>query len=260
MSSFRIDKQYVTFETAEMWAVRAIGQLPGNAGADAGQLEKATIQRDILEKTWKEVGDKVRSITEGAKSDAESILSKARQTATDIIKEAEDNAVDIMEAARIEGYEQGKRDAEVSVEARKSAEAKELQKLTDSMEANYSKLLDSMSCDITSLVIEISKKIIGITLKETNQIFLNLVSGAIDQLKQAGYIMIHVCPEDYARYFEEETEEKLFDRTNAKITVIEEETYSSGDLVVESEVEVLDLSVFKQLGKIEKAFSNERNQ
>lgn len=260
MSSFRIDRQYVTFAAVEIHTVAADGPPPqaeraAGAGSPCGDMEE--YRRAILEKIQQEAEDKAKLILAGAEFKAELMLKKTRKTAAAIIREAQEKAGDVLDVAKREGYQQGQREAAVSAEKRKSEEAQQLLRMQDELQAKYAALVDNSRQDIIALVVEISKKIIGVKLMESDQVFTELVNGAMDKLKQAGYIMLHVCPEDYARYFGSETAENLLAGTDAKITVMEEEAYSRGDLVVESEGEVLDLSVFRQLKKVEEAFLNQ---
>ena len=263
MSSFRIDRQYVAFESVEMRSVNADGvsEQCKSITADSsnsGYLEEC--RHAILEKIQKEAEDKSQLILSGAESKADLILKKARGAASAIIKKSQDEATKILENAKLEGYQQGQKEAAISADARKREEAKELQQMLAGLRTSYDKLVDDAREDIISLVIDITKKIIGVKLKESDEVFIGLINEAIDKLKHAGCITIHVSPEDYARYFGNDAAEDLIDGNNTKIVIIEEGEYASGDLVVESEGEMFDLSICKQLKKVEKVFLDEGQQ
>jgi flagellar biosynthesis/type III secretory pathway protein FliH len=97
-----------------------------------------------------------------------------------------------------------------------------------------------------------SRKVIGINIRSRTK-FFRLVQDALERLKQTGSVVIRVSPEDYARYFGNGIRPEL-DAGEMKIAVAEEPEFKTGDLVVESEGEIVDLSVDGQLNRIEEAF------
>lgn len=255
MSSFRIDRQYVSFETAEIHPVRTDNQ-DKKVGEPSASSRTEYVQdnsSEIIEQKLREAESKAEQIVDKAQFEAELTMSKARKTASSIIKEAQEKAGELLESAKREGYKDGIREAQEAAAEQKLEDEAQFQELAEKLKASYLDLVDSMQGDIVSIVMDISRKIIGIKLQESDAVFMGLVSGAVDQLKQAESITIHVSPEDYVRYFQHSPVERLFDDSNAKVTVIEDESYSTGDLVVETECEVLDLSVSKQINKVEKA-------
>jgi flagellar assembly protein FliH len=174
-----------------------------------------------------------------------------------MIGEAKSGAEGIRASARAEGYASGRKDAEAEAVARKNEESKELQRMVEKLKGDYSGLVDGVENDLISLVIEITKKIIGVKLKESDKVFFGMVNDAIERLKRTGYLIIRISPEDYARYFGSDAADGNIETGEAKVVVIEEDGFSSGDLIIESEGEMLDLSINRQIEKVEKAFSEE---
>ena len=113
-----------------------------------------------------------------------------------------------------------------------------------------------MQDEIVALVMEIVRKIINVKLSQSDEVFLGLVQDALEHLKQTGSISIRVSPEDYARYFGRERGIPDLDAGEAKIAIVEEPDFSPGDLIVESEGEIIDLSIDRQVTQIENAFRN----
>ena len=263
MSSFRIDRQYVSFEAAEIHPIGFSGYKLRESSADVQSptpfnVEETEKQRqEIIRKAQKEAYEKSQLMLDRARAEAEEVVKKARLLAEEIIAEAEANGKEIKERAEKKGYSQGLKTAEDSANLIKSEEEIELQRMMDKLRGDYSKLVESLHGDVVSLSLEIVKKIIGIKLDSTDEIFIDLVKDAIGRLKQTGFITIHVGSDDYARYFGDELPEKYLNTGSAKIAVIEDEDFLPGDLVVESEGEVLDFSIRKQIEKIEKAFMGE---
>lgn len=260
MSTFRIDKQYVTIEKAEQKTVHVGARSTSNSGKLGSNTNNLRTDYDvakIISDVTKKAEEKALAIIKEAENKASHIISQAEESAEAIKKEAERISTEIKKRAQEEGYEAGKSEAEADIVKKLEDDKREFKRLTDKLLQNYSRTIDEARGDIISLVIDITKKILGIKLNESDKIFLDLVNNAIDELKNSSYIKIHVSPGDYERYFgKEQAGEKIKKVTSATISIDEEENFHEGDLVVESDGEVLDLSVFKQLDKIECAFVN----
>lgn len=254
MSSFRIDRQYVTFVTAEAHPVPRSAAPEAHASPEETLLDEARSRsQELLEQAEREASERTRQIIAEAEAQAKEKLRSAGAEAEKLLSGAKSEAEKIWEQARRDGNKEGLRQAEAEAGQRKKAEAEQLGALTEELRTQYAGLVDSMRPDVLSLVMEIVRKVIHVKLKESDEAFLALVNDAIERLRQSGAVMIRVGSEDYTRYFGREPAELLLNAGEAKLTVVEEESYAPGDLVVESEGEVLDLSVDRQLQRIEKA-------
>lgn len=260
MSSFRIDRQYVSFVSAETDSVLVSDEPDVKETAPPAPRENfdAAIQKgaEILEQARLEANVQGELILKQAQSEADAIIRKAKETAERFIQDADSRASVIQESAKKEGYSEGKRLAAEENTERKRTEAETFQLLEEKLRRNYENLVDGMQEDILALVMDIVRKVIQVKVKE-DKVILGFLENALEQLKQAGSLTIHVGLEDYARYFGEEGAEQYRIAENAKITIVEEESYNSGDLLVESEGEVLDYRIGKQLERIESAFQQE---
>lgn len=250
MSSFRIDRQYVSFQTAETHPVRATREAQKQkqepaAGPGAVGFDLSRIYNDIYERLRREHAEQ-----------AENMLSKAAEEAREIVEQAKEEAAEIRacaeaDAARLK--EELTAAAENAARERKSREERELLDMIFSLQKSYDDLVEGMKNDVVSLVMEIARKVIGIKLSQSDEVFMGLVKDALERLRQTGSVVIRVSPEDYARYFGNGPRPEL-ETGEMKITVAEEPEFKTGDLVVESEGEILDLSVDRQLDRIEEAF------
>ncbi|MGB4465296.1 MAG: FliH/SctL family protein [Eubacteriales bacterium] len=259
MSTFRIDKQYVTIERAEQKTVHVgVRSTAGSSKARGDDVFRKNYDAEkIISIVTKKAEERAEAIIEEAKKKASLKISQAEKQAKAIKKEAEKISVEIKKRAQEEGYAAGRSEAEADIAKKLESDKREFQRLTDELVQNYSRIIDEARGDVISLIIDITKKILEIKLNESDDVFLELVNNAIDELKNSSYIKIHVSPEDFERYFGKgQALEKIKKETSATISVDEEEDFHEGDLVVESDGEVLDLSVYKQLDKIECAFIN----
>lgn len=262
MSSFRIERQYVSFKTIETPNVHPVGQtFQGKRSGfsfDPDGDENCPMPSDgysaaVIESAQREAEKRANQILRWAENEAGEIVGSAKTEAGGIIEEAEKSAAAIKESARAEGYALGRQNAEAETVRRKGEEAKDLQRMVEKLKSDYSEILDDMQKDVMSLIIEITKKIINVKLKESDGVFIGLINDAVDRLKQARCLIIRVCPEDYARYFGSESAEHTINAGQAKVVVSEEDTFSSGDLIIESEGEMLNLSIGRQIGQVEAA-------
>lgn len=252
MSSFRIDRQYVSFQTAETQPVYAATQTQSVKKEVRDVAEPSGID---ISKLYNEIYE--RLLNEHAEQ-AESMLSRASAEAQEIVEKAKQQAEEMTSRARAEA-ERLKNEMTVTLESayreKISRERQELQNMELSLRSSYDSMIDGIQGEVIGLVMEIVRKVIGIKMSQTDEIFLGLVRDALERLKQTGSVVIRVGPEDYMRYFGGEDGPEL-DTGELKTTVVEEPDFSPGDLIVESEGEIIDLSVGRQLNQIEKAFQN----
>jgi flagellar biosynthesis/type III secretory pathway protein FliH len=257
MSSFRIDRQYVAFETAETQPVHATNKaqkaVPEITGDKSVEISK--LYNEIYEKLQHEHAEQ-----------AEYMLSKASDEAREIINKAKKQAEEITSLATADTRKM-KEELSARMEAedarRRSLSETAITELETRLRDDYTELIDGMRGKVVALVMEIVKKIIGIKLSESDEVFSGLIKDALERLKQTGSVLIRVGPEDFARYFGDTRSDdgngsilEALDNGEVKVTAVEEPNFSQGDLIVESEGEMIDLSINRQIGLIEDAFSN----
>jgi flagellar assembly protein FliH len=188
---------------------------------------------------------------------AELMLSRASEEARDIIENAKKQAAEIVALAKTEALNLRdglKAQAEREAAERKHLEEQELLRMESSLRCSYDALVDGIRGEAITLVMEIVRKIIGVKLAQSDEVFLGLVRDALERLRQTGSVVIRVSCEDYARYFGHEHAGQDLGAGETKVAIVEEQDFGTGDLIVESEGEVIDLSVGRQIAQIEKAF------
>jgi flagellar biosynthesis/type III secretory pathway protein FliH len=249
MSSFRIDRQYVSFETAETQPVRA--KTPQQAAA--ADEDKPSTGMDLAQ-LYNEIYERLRS--EHAEQ-AEYMLSKAADEAAEIVEKAKRQAEEILTRAQCEAArlrEELLKALEDDASQRQQREEEELTGLEAALRNDYFKLVEGMRGEIVALVMEIVKKIIAVRISQSDEVFMGLIGNALERLKQAGTVVIRVSPEDYQRYFGSSRADIGIDTGDVRISVAEDPGFTPGDLVVESEGEIVDLSINRQIDLIETAF------
>ncbi len=248
MSSFRIDRQYVYFEPAETQPVRAKPKADAPCapdGGDAAGVDMAKLYNEIYEKLRAEHAEQAEKMLSKASEEAQEIILKAKSQAEEIRAQAE------AEAERLR--EEIKTAAEAEAERRRLRDEEALAALESGLRNEYDKLVEGMRDEVVSLVMEIVRKVINVKIEQSDEVFMGLVENALERLKQAGSVVIRVSSEDYQRYFGASRADIGIDAGAVKVTVAEEPGFSPGDLVVESEGELVDLSIDRQLDVIDKA-------
>lgn len=251
MSSFRIDRQYVAFQTAEtepVFATNQVQQSPetyDETGGYDGDLSK--LYNEIYERLLDEHAEQAELMLSKASEESREIIEKAKKQAEEIISRAKEDASKFRKEI--------KEQIESEENKRKSLEQKELLRLETELRSSYDTLVGGLQDGVISLVMEIVRKVIGLRLSQSDEVFIALIRDALERLKQTGSVIIRVGPEDYARYFGHERAPNL-DTGETKVTVVEEPDFSPGDLIVESEGEIVDLSIDRQIRQIEDAFTN----
>lgn len=268
MSSFRIDRQYVSFISAETHSVFQPGQLAGAKALFADVPSACRTEQGgetdrrcaaILEQAERDAREKARIILENARSQADAAMAQAKQEADELLDGARARAAAVLDEAKQAGYAEGMRRARSDAEQAKAAAERELLRLEETLRSEYSGLVDGLRAEVISLVMDIVRKVINTKLCESDDVFLGLVNAALEQLKHSGTVLIHVCPEDYARYFGARPAAECVGGGKSDLLVVEEAEYMPGDLVLETEGELLDYSVSRQLDRLEHAFSQEGN-
>jgi flagellar biosynthesis/type III secretory pathway protein FliH len=250
MSSFRIDRQYVAFETAETQPVCAANAVKKTSPVkdDDMSADLSRLYNEIYEKLQREHAEQAELMLSRAAAEAEEITRKAREQAEEILRQAKREAEALKEELIAEM---------TAAEAERKIRAENaLSELEAQLRSDYEELVDGMRGKVVALVMEIVRKVIGIRMEESDEVFTNMVKDALDRLKQTGSVLIRVGPEDYARYLGAAGGSVLevLDTGETKITAVEEPNFSKGDLVVESEGEIVNLSINRQLELIENAF------
>lgn len=252
MSSFRIDRQYVSFQTVETQPVFATNQPqkagPGSDNSEVAGVDVSKLYDELYERLLAEHAEQAEQMLSKASDEAQAILEQARKDADQIVSLAKADAAALKENL-VNAFE-------ATAARRKSEEEKAVAGLESSLRNDYAKVIDGMHSEVVSLVMEIVRKVIRIKLSQSDEIFTGLIKEALESLKQKGLAVIHVSPGDYARYFGKTHEGTNIDTGEFKVTVIEEPGFENGDLVIESEGEMINLSIDRQIDQIEKAFLN----
>lgn len=253
-SSFRIERQYVTFASGEVPRT-AIEPTVTDALYEA-QLEAIRAQ---AQQTLEEAREQARRIAEEARMEAAEILEDARTQAAKITQDAHRQAEIECCTAREQGYAEGAAQAQEEAEQRHCAEAHVFSELLERLRGEYREMADSMEDDMIGLIVEIARKVLFLHLDREEAVMQTLVRETIAQIKDADTVEVHLSTQDYKRYFGDARSRALLQTEKTTVEFVEESTFAHGDCVVETADTVIDCGVTRQLDAVNRCFTEERD-
>lgn len=164
-----------------------------------------------------------------------------------LVSRAQQEAINIKDNAKIEGYQEGLKNAE-----------QDISNLTDAiitfMNAKE-KIYDEVAPKILEISMEVAKKIIKKEVETDKDFILGMIKEALEKLnKNEKQIVIKVSPEDkeYVKNNIDNLLEKL--QIEAKISVQQDIKLSMGSVIVETNNGLVDASIDTGLQIIEEMF------
>jgi flagellar biosynthesis/type III secretory pathway protein FliH len=194
---------------------------------------------------------------------AQRTIQNASEKAEEIIRDAYEKAAKIRESALQEGYNKGKSDAAAEI----SEFMQEQTNMTRSVFANLEKykgnLYGELQESLLQLSFDIAEKILNCELKRDDKVYEGIIIKAIQELKSAEKLVIHVSKAEYERFFKSGTEWLQGNTGGVPFEVICDNKLGEEGCILESGDEVLNASTHVQLGRIrhqleEKAETNAR--
>ena len=164
-----------------------------------------------------------------------------------LVSRAQQEAINIKDNAKIEGYQEGLKNAE-----------QDISNLTDAIITFMSakeKIYDEVAPKILEISMEVAKKIIKKEVETDKDIILGMIKEALEKLnKNEKQIVIKVSPEDkeYVKNNIDNLLEKL--QIEAKISVQQDIKLSMGSVIVETNNGLVDASIDTGLQIIEEMF------
>ena len=161
---------------------------------------------------------------------------------------ARDKAI-ALEAAKSQGYEEGRNTGYMELEEERKALAEDRKK----HEEEYAELLFELEPKFVRYITNIYEKVFQVDLSEEKNIVVNLLRNAMQKVEGSKNYIVHVSKEDYKFVYERKKE--LADAAMAEdviIDVVEDLTMKSGDALIETANGIFDCGVETQLTAIKK--------
>ncbi len=175
-------------------------------------------------------------ILEQARVQGETVKEKARQV-------AEEERAGILEAARREGYEEGRQKMLQEQEAMEAAFAEKERLLSEEFERKQSEL-EPMATDV---IVKLLESLTGVCLESRKGIVTYLVTKALSEADRSSSFLIKVSKEDL-----EEVKgaadglRSLFER-EVTLEVVQDALLKKGECMIETDSNIIDCSLGTQL-------------
>lgn len=220
---FRIDRAAVDFspDPARI-ALLEVKPTPAKQGGDDSNLSPA-------------------ELIERAKQDAVMIKQHALQEAEKIKKDAE-----------MDGYNEGRSQAEKDFSGRLNEEVEAFDQMVEHMQQEHLQTMQQANVAAAKLAITIAEKILHFELDRNDEAFLFLAQEAAESMT-GGKLVLRVNPEEYKRFF---ADGKTLSGIPAdrQLAIVEDARVERGGCVVESDERIVDAGIDKQLEKVTEAF------
>ncbi|UCZ51726.1 flagellar assembly protein FliH [Bacillus shivajii] len=195
-----------------------------------------------------------------AKQQAEELIEEAQleidakkkeiaEYENNIAKEAEVRFEKAKQAGEKEGYEAG------LIKGKQAYDQKivEAQKIIDQAKQDYiSKIGDSQS-DMLDLSLNIAEKIIGKTIDEDPDAFLQLVKEAVTEVREQEEVKIYVPPNCYERTLKNKREIKEIALNTRQLYIYPDASINEDSCIIETPFGKIDASIDSQLTEMKTA-------
>lgn len=209
---------------------------------DAEQHAFDRIQKSVHEK---------ENIIQQTKEDAEKIMQKAQKEASEILEEAQKTITKLKTEAHQEafnegkelGFQSGKEEIQLLVERLHSVVAETVRE--------RERILMHSETQVINLVLTMVGKIVKKLTADYKEIVVNNIKAALELLKGAMTIFIHVSPRDYNFAVSHKQELINMIEAQAEIKFIEDPTIEPGGVYIETDTGDIDATINSQLEELE---------
>ncbi|SFB84930.1 Flagellar assembly protein FliH [Brevinema andersonii] len=209
---------------------------------DAEQHAFDRIQKSVHEK---------ENIIQQSKEDAEKIMQQAQKEASEILEEAQKTITKLKTEAHQEaftegkelGFQSGKEEIQLLVERLHSVVAETVRE--------RERILMHSETQVINLVLTMVGKIVKKLTADYKEIVINNIKAALELLKGAMTIFIHVSPRDYNFAVSHKQELINMIEAQAEIKFIEDPTIEPGGVYIETDTGDIDATINSQLEELE---------
>ncbi len=166
-----------------------------------------------------------------------------------IISRAQEEAKTIKDAAKQEGYEDGI--------AKATSDLTEIKGKLSEFFKYKDEIFNEVAGCIYEIAVETAKKIIKKEIENDKDVTIEIIKGALEEVnKTENRITLKVMPQDVEIVRDKVPQMFKNEFTEAKISVIPDQTIKDGGVIVETSNGIIDATVETQISIIEKALTN----
>ena len=178
------------------------------------------------------------------------ILRAAAAKAERIAAEAKAAAEQLKQAARQEGYREGRELAQREMDAMIGAQAQDARRVFEQIEKYKLDLYEDLLNNVLTLSFDIAEKIINLHLKKDDTLYVGIAKAAIQALNASSKFALRVSRSEYDRFFGKGGQWLRDEIGCAPFEVICDPFLTEGGCIVESDEGVVNAGVSEQLGKL----------
>jgi flagellar assembly protein FliH len=228
------EEKRVMIEGAHLEASRIIKEAEDVA---FDEIKKKTAQANEI-KT--EAETKAAHLTEQADLRVKSMITDAEKRVAEIEKDAYERG---LEQGRVQGYDQGKTEAERLVDR--------IQVILNKTIERRSEIIDESESQIVGLVLSISKKIVKVLTENQKNVVINNVLQALRKLKNKSDVSIRVNIDDLKVTSDHVKEIVARIERVGNVSVMEDSTVDPGGCIIETDFGEIDARISSQFKEIE---------
>lgn len=254
MSSFRVERQCVAFKPRQ-------DNVP-NYNPITSADEKETLRRKMQLVQLEEQTEKSRAEAQQIRTEAQKecarLKEEAGRAAAQLLDQAKKEAQALQKAEKERGFLEGQKASEKEKQKWKAGEQEKFDTQVQQMQAMYKSKIDEIQKDVTTLVAEITEKIIGIKMSESDQTFLNVVEAAMSRFRQNDDLVVHLSSEDFRHFSETGSISALSKTRGRNLFLHKDPSMKKGGCVLESDAEFVDCGVSGQLDRMKEVLASEK--
>ena len=222
------------------------------SGLNAPQIDSVLI--DMENSTYDSEGLGIETVLEEsvyAGPSPEELIAEAQAEIEEMRKEAEKNISFLkkrsMEEGKHQGYEEGRRQAMIELEAAK----RELEQQAKALEQEYQRLIDELEPKFIQTLTGIYEEIFHVDLKGYKGILMHVIGNTIRQIEGSKEFLIHVNKNDYGVLLEQkEVLLKGLPTQGVSIELISDTTLHENECMIEANSGIYDCSIGVQLEEL----------
>lgn len=268
---FRIDRTRVNVHSSENEpkSQQALSEItvPAETAGGGQQQEASMVPADVREDITNRIiaeanaaAEEIRRAAEAQQKAAELDRLAAedeRRAAEKLLLDAKTEAERLFEESRIKGYEEGQSRAQRELDELTSENGEALNRLFAEVRAKILENFENVEAEIIDLCFATVRKIANLDRTKDGELFKAAIKKTLKSMDLSGSFSIRLSGEDYNRFFPEG--EYVFDLGDGQVkaALAADEKLSGGDIVIDTETEVITAGIESQLKCIEIAFNQQ---
>ncbi|MAG13915.1 MAG: flagellar assembly protein FliH [Spirochaetales bacterium] len=225
----------------------------------SGMIEKANaeaagIVSDAEARAFEEVKrktDEAQQAKQQAEDEAARTVQDAESRSAQLIADAQDRASEINEAARKEGYGNGREEGYQTGTEEVDRLVKQVHSVIDHAIEKRNEIIEESETQVINLVLLIAKKVVKVISENQKNVVINNVIQSLRKLKSRGEVIIRVNLEDVKLTSDHVKDFTRMVDSVGSVTVVEDSSVDKGGCIIETDFGQIDGRISSQLHEIE---------